>query len=367
MEMNVQRFTGRTNKMALEQVRTVMGPEALILSNKRTAEGVEICAMLETGEVVSAIDHARPAGDSLGGGTNEIALAHLKRELTDLRETLHAALGERRWQDSAGKRPVVATIEQRLATLGLDRKLIGELVDELASDVSLDAGWREAVTHLARRIEILTDAEQAGLRVKAIVGGACTDRALAIQQLAEVALSQHPASDVAVISMLEDPSSALGRYCHERDVASYMAPDAASLKKALAAVKNCRQVFIETPDLLPSKGSQDPSLIALLNQRAGLTVLLVLPCSAQSEYLQLLADHSEQLPLVGAVLTGLEEATSLGAVLGILADRELPVAGVADRTHQSLLQITAEGLISESKRLARRNLDRKNQELKVAV
>jgi len=96
-------------------------------------------------------------------------------------------------------------------------------------------------------------------------------------------------------------------------------------------------------------------------------VLLVLPCSAQSEYLQLLADHSEQLPLVGAVLTGLEEATSLGAVLGILADRELPVAGVADRAHQSLLQITAEGLISESKRLARRNLDRKNQELKVAV
>ena len=93
--MNVQRFTGRTNKLALEQVRAAMGSEALILSNKRTSDGVEICAMLETGTVASAIEQATPAGDSFSGNTNEIALAHLKRELTDLRETLHAALGER--------------------------------------------------------------------------------------------------------------------------------------------------------------------------------------------------------------------------------------------------------------------------------
>ena len=365
--MNVQRFTGRTNKLALEQVRAAMGSEALILSNKRTSDGVEICAMLETGTVASAIEQATPAGDSFSGNTNEIALAHLKRELTDLRETLHAALGERQWQDSAGKRPIIATIEQRLSTLGLDRILIGELVDDISADIKLDEGWRLAISELARRIEILTDVEQSGLRVKAVVGASGTDRALAIKQLAEVALSHHVASDVAVISMLEDPSSSLGRYCHERDVASYMAPDSASLKKALAAVKHCRQVFIETPDLLPSKGSQDPSLSSLLNQRAGLTALLVLPCCAQSEYLQLLADHTKQLPVVGAVLTGLEEATSLGAVIGTLASCELPVAGVADASNETLMQITAEGLINQSKRLARRNLDRKNQQLKVAV
>ena len=90
--MNVQRFTGRTNRLALEQVRNVMGPEALILSNKRTADGIEICAMLESGSVRSAIEQAAPAASSSGSATNEIALAHLKRELTDLRETLHAAL-----------------------------------------------------------------------------------------------------------------------------------------------------------------------------------------------------------------------------------------------------------------------------------
>ena len=136
--MNVQRFTGRTNKLALEQVRNVMGPEALILSNKRTSDGVEICAMLETGSVASAIEQAAPAASLSEGNTNEIALAHLKRELTDLRETLHAALGQRQWQDSAGKRPVmIATIEQRLSTLGLDRVLIGQLIDGLSAEAKL--------------------------------------------------------------------------------------------------------------------------------------------------------------------------------------------------------------------------------------
>ena len=365
--MNVQRFTGRTNKLALEQVRAAMGSEALILSNKRTSEGVEICAMLETRSTVSAIEQARPAGDGLLGGTNEIALAHLKRELTDLRETLHAALGERQWQDSAGKRPVIATIEQRLSTLGLPRPLIGDLVDGIRSDVKLDDGWRQAVSVLASKIEVLSDAERTGFRVKALIGGSGAERATAIQQSVAGALREFAPKDVAVISMLSDPSSALGRFCHEQSIISYMAPDAASLKKALTAVKSCRQVFIETPDLMPSKGSQDPALTALLSQRTSVTALLVLPCTAQTEYLDLLVAHVEQLSVAGAVLTQLEEATSLGAVLGVLVGRELPVAGVVDADNTEIVQITAEGLINQSKRLARRNLDRKNQQLKVAV
>lgn len=365
--MNVQRFTGRTNKLALERVRAAMGSDALILSNKRTSKGVEICAMLETGSVVTALEEARPSSSELAGGTNEIALAHLKRELTDLRETLHAALGQRQWQDSADKRPVIATIEQRLSTLGLPRPLIGELVEDVGTEAKLDEGWRQAVSMLASRLEVLTDAEHLGLRIKAVIGGSGADRSNAIEQLVAGALREFAPGEVAVISMLSDPSASLGRYCHERQVVSYMAPDANSLKKALIAVKTCRQVFIETPDLMPSKGSQDPALSLLIQQRVSVAALLVLPCNAQTEYLARLAEHAEQLPVAGALITGLEEATSLGSILGVLVGHELPVAGISDVSNAEIARITAEGLINESKRLARRNLDRKNQQLKVAV
>ena len=42
--MNVMRFTGKNNRSALDQVRQHLGPDALILANRRTTEGVEICA-----------------------------------------------------------------------------------------------------------------------------------------------------------------------------------------------------------------------------------------------------------------------------------------------------------------------------------
>ena len=42
--MNVQRFTGPDNRSALDQVRQHLGPDALVLSSRRTGEGIEICA-----------------------------------------------------------------------------------------------------------------------------------------------------------------------------------------------------------------------------------------------------------------------------------------------------------------------------------
>ena len=66
-------------------------------------------------------------------------------------------------------------------------------------------------------------------------------------------------------------------------------------------------------------------------------------------------------------LTSINQYFLHAPVLGILAGRDIPIAGVADSANSELLRITSEGLINESKRLARRNLERKNQQLKVAV
>ena len=111
---------------------------------------------------------------------------------------------------------MIATIEQRLSTLGLTRPLIGELVEGIKNDVKLDDGWHQAISLLASRIEVLTDAEQIGLRVKAFIGGSGAERAVAIQQSVAGALREFAPNEVAVISMLSDPSSVLCRYCHEQ-------------------------------------------------------------------------------------------------------------------------------------------------------
>jgi len=364
--MNVQRFTGRTNKMALEQVREALGPDALILSNKRTAAGIEICAMTEAHESSygSTLDRseviATPTAD------NEIALAQLKRELTDLREILQQALGERRWQDSADKRSVIATVEQRLATLGLSRPLIGELVLGFSNELTLDDAWQSALSRLVERFDVLTCEEQQGLRVKAIVGSG-VDSGAVIERCISDALKNYDAKEIAVISLSAVPSGSLGQFCHDRDIVCYSAPNAQALKKALVAVGKARQIFIETPDLSPSLGSQDPVISTLIDQRGGLTVLLVLPATANTDYLRLLAQHAKQLPLAGALVTQLEDATVAGGVIDTLVTQQLTLAGVVDRNSDSLGYLSPQAMINEAKRSARRSLDRKAAQMKVAV
>ena len=133
--MEVQHFCGQNNKLALEKVRASMGPDALIVSNEKTKDGIKIAATLDVGRSVD-----NPVVES---PTNEIVLGYLNKELKGLRSMLQEALGERRWQDAAGKDAVVATLEQRLSTLGLNRKSIETLTTDTKPGIGLSLAWQD--------------------------------------------------------------------------------------------------------------------------------------------------------------------------------------------------------------------------------
>ena len=58
--MKLRRFFGLTSRAVLEQVRNELGPDALIIANRATAEGVEITRWPAT--AVAAIDGGERAG-----------------------------------------------------------------------------------------------------------------------------------------------------------------------------------------------------------------------------------------------------------------------------------------------------------------
>ena len=68
--MNVSRFFGITNREAMRQVRLALGPDALIISNRRVNGGVEILATDETSlspEIVRRIADEEVAKSSTAG------------------------------------------------------------------------------------------------------------------------------------------------------------------------------------------------------------------------------------------------------------------------------------------------------------
>ena len=61
-----------------------------------------------------------------------------------------------------------------------------------------------------------------------------------------------------------------------------------------------------------------------------------------------------QLPLAGALVTQLEDATVVGGVIDTLVSQSIALAGVIKRDAVGLSHVTAQGLINEAKRSARR-------------
>ena len=99
--MKFQRFIGSTGREALAQVREALGPQAMILSNRSVAEGIEILACDET-DFSSAIgDQALSAAMSadrdaapLPDASGRDGLQDLMTEIRTMRDSLETRLAE---------------------------------------------------------------------------------------------------------------------------------------------------------------------------------------------------------------------------------------------------------------------------------
>ncbi|MDG1066108.1 MAG: hypothetical protein P8O91_07810 [Luminiphilus sp.] len=367
--MNVQRFTGRDNRAALDQVRQHLGPDALVLSSQRTGDGIEICATTQLPDMTRISKPSlAPNTHSVAAGDNEIQLAQLKRELASLRETLQQALGERRWQDTAEIRPVAASVAQRLVTLGLGRVLAGELADRFSHIQELNAAWQQVTQHLMERLNSLSCEELGGFRIKAIIGGSGSGKTHAAAALLQVGLGHLSPEQIALVHC-GDPSrdTTLSQLATRLNIRQYSARSHDELAEALSGCRWARDIIIDTPALSPALGSQDPVLTLLSRQRGGLAAFVALPATASSDHLREMLDHSRHLPLAGVITTKVDEANSLGAVIDAVVTSELALAGRYDVRTNSLLPVSGDEMLTNAKRFAKRSLERQSAQLKVAV
>ena len=78
--MNVKKFTASTTRDALRMVRDELGDEAVILSNRKVAEGIEIMAM--TNEALSDMTQSNPIYDASPSGFSGIPQLNVKAEVS---------------------------------------------------------------------------------------------------------------------------------------------------------------------------------------------------------------------------------------------------------------------------------------------
>ncbi len=349
--MNTERFVARDSRSALEKVKAKLGADALILSTVRRDAGVEISAI--SGDEV-AKDATQNRDNRHEKAVNDITLGYLDRELKALREVLFNALGERAWQEMAGKKPVLSAIEQRLYTLGLSNAGIEAVTSNIDVSLGLNNAWSGVLSNLMSAVDSAGDAAtKLGPAPKVIIGGTGTCRSLICRQLVTKCLQTSKPSQILVISASQDPSGALIDFCKRKRVKRIHVNSMLDARLYLKRSGRRKKVIIETGDLMPSLGINDPIFDLFNDKEVGIEVISVLPATHQAEILKSIDLHIKHLPISGAIISRVSDAVSLGAILDMFILSEIPLVGVSRQSDSVLQEVTSNGLIRLAKKLAR--------------
>ncbi|MGK8705563.1 flagellar biosynthesis protein FlhF [Metapseudomonas otitidis] len=283
--------------------------------------------------VAPAAVAAVPVTPAAAPVADQRALDAMRFELNGLRELIEVQLGSIAWGQMQNRRPQQANLWRRLQRMGLPVELSRVLLERVSSVKDPRQAWRMVLAHLAHAIRTPAEEPLEEGGVIALVGPAGMGKTTTLAKLAARYVLKYGAQQIALVSMdsyrigAQEQLKTLGRIL---GVSVTHVDPGQSLTQALAPLARKRVVLIDTAGL----PANDPALKMQLETLASRSVkarnFLVLAATSQSQVLKAAYHSYKRCGLSGCILTKLDEAASLGEVLGLAIGQHLPVAYLAD-------------------------------------
>ena len=199
--MNIRRFTAQDMRDALRDIRSTLGPDAVMLSSRKTLDGVEVIAAMDYDDHLLAAVGDKPesatpaacmrsrskirisrrfgprtrsrrrtrrsrarnqrAGAGPGARTRfgfcaaptvrgKVLPIELSAEINDLRRLLEGQMATLAWNDLNRRAPGRARALRQLSRLGVDSALARELADQLPISTSRTGRVASPITKICR-------------------------------------------------------------------------------------------------------------------------------------------------------------------------------------------------------------------------
>jgi flagellar biosynthesis protein FlhF len=394
--MKITRHAAPDMRQALKAVREQLGPDAVILSSRRTANGVEVTAAMDfdTESLIAEAERAappvpaqaaasvpapaapeaperpRPVQTPLAAAPIDAFERHesaevqspnvlaMQSELKTLRHVLETQLARLAWSDLARRSPLQTEMLRELTAVGLAAESAAEIVASIPASAELTQARRLAIAAIAQRLIVTGDRWlHEGGRI-ALVGPTGAGKSTTLAKLAVRWVLNHGPRDLALVaadaqrfgahSELQALGQLLGASVHVLE-------HPAELPELMARLSRHRCVLIDTAGVSPRDGQLASRLAALSTAGSAIEVALVLAASTQAGALADTVARFAPVNPTSCVLTKVDEAASLGGVLSMLMRKRLPISYVSEgqRVPEDLRPARALELVASAVQLAR--------------
>ncbi len=380
--MNVRKFVASSARDALRKVKELLGPDAIILSNRAIPGGVEIMAVAASdmemivptpiqetkpplnddytvrlsSPAASVPPAARksPAAEAPSLASRpmprierpvvqeaaaaiprqaEIVPAEVMDEIRSLRKIVEQHLAGFAWGEAARSEPVKTEILRQMLDAGFSPRLARDLLAELPRE--LNAAQALAWVKGAADRSLLTIGNENDVidrgGVYALVGPTGVGKTTTTAKLAARCVLRHGASKVALITTDGYRIGAheqLRIYGRILGVSVYLVKDAQELNQTLADLQHKHMVLVDTMGM-SQRDRMVEEQVAMFGH-SGVKRLLLLAATGRGDTLDDVVRAYSGPDLAGCILSKVDEAASLATALDVIIRHRLPLHYVSN-------------------------------------
>jgi len=263
----------------------------------------------------------------------DLGYVAMQRELRDLRQLMETGLAGMTWNDKRLREPLKARILEELSAMDIAPDVAMALADLAPRRTTLENPSHIPLALLAKHLPIVEDLSGISGGVIAVVGPTGAGKTTTIAKLAARWCMRHGSQDLALVSTDSYRIGArdqLLTYARILGAPMHAANSGKDLARVLEKLKSKKLILIDTAGMGPHDVRLSEQLAALQLGAARARVLLALPAQGEAHALEEIVQAFAPLTPVACILTKVDEAASLGAVISTTLRHKLKIAYVCD-------------------------------------
>jgi flagellar biosynthesis protein FlhF len=311
--------------------RTVASAQAPVPTAARVATSASQPARDRTAAPVTASSSSRkPIAPAV---RSDLAYGAMHRELQDLRQMLETGLAGMTWNDKRLREPLKARVLEELSALDIAPDVALALASRAPRRTTLENPSHIPLALLVKHLPVVDDLGGLTGGIIAVAGPTGAGKTTTIAKLAARWCMQHGCQDLALVSTDGYRIGAreqLMTYARILGVPMHAANSGRDLARALDRLKSKKLILIDTAGMGPRDVRLTEQLSALQLGASRARVLLALPAQGEGHALEEIVQAFAPLTPVACILTKVDEAASLGAVISTTLRHRLKIAYICD-------------------------------------